>query len=154
MMAELDFAGALATATIGIVSGFTGAVLKGALDRRTKLDDELMRERRSAYQVLWAKTQVLPKWPRATSVSRSRLHAFSEELRDWYFVTGGMYLSETSRARYGDVQEAIEAVISAAGSDAVPIADSDYDRIQQACSALRTELTRDLLSRRQTSAWI
>jgi hypothetical protein len=65
-----------------------------------------------------------------------------------------MYLSRDARERYGAMQQAIAEVLEArrrGGTGArldEPLRDADYDLVLVRCSALRTELTDDLLSRR------
>ena len=68
-------------------------------------------------------------------------------LRSWYFGGGGMYLSQASRAKYSDVQNAIGLVVTRGNDRAAPVTDADYDTIRNAFSTLRTELTNDLQSR-------
>jgi hypothetical protein len=150
-----EITAALIAAVVGVVSGFVGAVLKAALDRRTKLDEDLLKERRTLYAELWQETKVLPKWPRASDVTYQDVAEFSAQLRDWYFLKGGMYLSSKARQSYGGVQDRIWSVLGTRGKDRdMPLLAEDYDAFQAACSAMRTELTRDLLSRRGAARWV
>src|SRR4051794_8281989 len=138
---------ALVPALIGAVVAFIGALYSNALERRTKIDESLRDKRIDLYQKLWAKTKLLPKWPRSSDVTYEQLFGLSEELRDWYFDEGGIYLSAKARAVYGDLQDAIGAVLQ--GHKSGPVSDLDYASVRAKCSALRTELTTDLLSRRR-----
>jgi hypothetical protein len=72
-------------------------------------------------------------------------------LKTWYFEKGGggIYLSRRSRKRYGAVQDALAAALTGDPKGNVP--DPVYETIRVKCSALRTEMTEDLLSRREGS---
>jgi hypothetical protein len=93
---------------------------------------------------------LLPKWPRATDVTYAKLHTLSEGLRDWYFLEGGIYLSEEARKAYGNVQENVCLTVQGKQDEQdKTISDAEYDKLVDCCSALRTELTRDLQSRKR-----
>ena len=135
------------SAIVGAVVSFVGALFNNLLGARTKVDESLRADRIKYYAPLWEKTALLPRWPRASDVTYARLHALSLELRDWYFAQGGMFLSETARKAYGDLQHVLTGVGDASRNEL--LAGADYTRVLERCSALRTELTRDLLSRRR-----
>jgi len=119
---------------------------KSTLAMVTTVDTDLRERRITAYSELWKKTGTLPQWPRNRELTYQDLLNLTDELRKWYFETGGMYLSATARKAYGEVQESLTCVL--AKGNAGTVNDSDYDTIRSKCSTLRTELTRDLLSRR------
>jgi len=133
---------------IGVVTGFLGALLKSWLDSRLSLDTETRKERWTVYKVLWTSMKAVPKWPRDRELTNGKLIEFSGACRDWYFSTGGFYLSRPSQKAYGRMQQAITEVTSAKNT-AAKVEDPEYDRVQEACSALRTQLTKDLLSRQR-----
>ncbi len=116
------------------------------LELSADIDIHLREQRITVYTELWKKTELLPKWPRSHDVTYEKLDDFSKGLRDWYFQVGGMYLSEDARDSYIDLQETITDNLKAKRSG--NIIDDEYDRIRDKCSALRTELTNDILSRR------
>jgi hypothetical protein len=120
---------------------------KNTIAMTMTIDTDLRGRRITVYSELWKKTGDLPKWPRNQELTYQDLHNLSTELRKWYFETGGMYLSEGARVAYGEVQKSLTSVL-AKGQDGKVI-DSDYDTIRGKCSTLRTELTDDLLSRRE-----
>ncbi|HEU0236990.1 MAG TPA: hypothetical protein VFR14_11180 [Candidatus Limnocylindrales bacterium] len=89
-------------------------------------------------------------------------------MRDWYFGTapetalatpedgdktrpGGMYLSTKSREKYNDFQTVIQQVAQTVEGRTAddPISRDTYDQLQKRVSALRAEITEDLLSRRR-----
>lgn len=120
---------------------------KSTLAMASTVDTDLRGRRITVYAELWKKTGTLPQWPRNRELVYEDLRALTDELRKWYFATGGMYLSTTARKAYGEVQEALTSVL--ANKQAGKVSDADYDSVRGKCSALRSELTRDLLSRRE-----
>ncbi|MEJ8849768.1 hypothetical protein [Variovorax rhizosphaerae] len=121
-----------------------------ALTLASTVDTELRTQRRAAYILLWSLTGKLPQWPRNDELQYSDLRKLSGDLRDWYFQTGGIYLSESARKVYGTAQERIHAVLAEGRTG--PVGKAHYETLRKACSALRTELTEDLLSRRESPA--
>jgi hypothetical protein len=144
---------ALVSAGIAIVSGFISASLSTWLQGRAQVSTELREARTKLYPVLWRHTELVSRWPwtDATFADLERLHL---TLRDWYYDGhGGLYLSENSRERYGDVQELLAAHVRGAEAASAQLPDSVYDAIATTCSSLRSALTEDLESRRQSSLW-
>jgi hypothetical protein len=133
---------------IGTAAGFLGAILKDIFAARMKTDEELRDLRTPPYQELWKLTEALPKWPRAP-LTYADLRTFSEHLKTWYFEKGGIYLSRRSHKRYSAVQDALADSLRTGRDGDVP--DEVYEAVRVKCSALRTEMTQDLLSRREGS---
>lgn len=103
-------------------------------------------ERIAVYRRLWELTRVLPKWPRAKNVAYAELRAFSEALRDWYFVGGGgLFLSRPAHGAYSSVQNTLQAILGKRVSG--PIAAEHYDEVREVCSALRSQLAKDIGAR-------
>jgi hypothetical protein len=120
---------------------------KKAVDLSTQIDIHLREQRITVYGTLWKETKILPRWPRATDVTYADILGFSEKLRSWFFIEqGGMWLSTVTRQAYGNLQETIWKILPQ--RPAGPITEEDYDAILAKCSALRAELTTDLVSRR------
>jgi|RhiMetdeSRZDD1v2_1073273.scaffolds.fasta_scaffold00248_16 hypothetical protein len=112
------------------------------------IDVDLRVRRIDVYQELWSCTSLLPKWPKASGVTYQQLLAFSQTLRDWYFMKGGMYLSRSTHDKaYSPLQDALAEVLKSNSSGA--ISDEHYERIRRACSTLRTALAGDIESRRE-----
>ncbi len=141
-----DMETAAISAIIGAIVSYVGAVLQNMLAVRTKVDEALLKTREDLYKPVWDRMRLLPKWPRRNKVTYEQLTAFSESLRDWYFDGGGMYLSGGAQKKYANLQDTIAAVLRRQMSG--DVSDKDYDDIRDRCSALRTEMTKDLLSRR------
>jgi hypothetical protein len=120
--------------------------LTSVLSRRAAVDDDLRSRREQPYARLWALTKLIARSPR-TPVAWHEITTLNSDLRVWYYDDGGgMYLSQTALTAYVDLRALLsEAVDRHRHCDRVD--DATYDRIQAACSALRGELTRDVLSR-------
>ena len=97
---------------------------------------------------LWKTTALLPKWPRDTSVTYERLQDFSLALRTWYYETGGMYLSHSTRKQaYSPLQDTLQGLVESNRTG--PLSEQDYDAVRARCSSLRTALAGDIESRRE-----
>lgn len=146
----------LLIALVGIAGTVLGAVVNGALATRAKINEEMRQLRLTSYPLLWQLTSSFSRWPRMTN-TYSDLEEFHRSFRSWYYETGGLHLSENSRARYGEVQELMATHLGAPEGQPMPaqpsgpIPDPVYSGLLEACSALRTALTEDLESRRQRS---
>lgn len=142
--------------TTTLISSLMGAgvaaislLISNALNFRVRIDENLREKRLAVYKTLWEKTKILPKWPKNPDVTYENLHKFSGELRDWYFDEGGIYLTAESRKAYEVVQDKLSEVVGD-HQDITIISEGDYESIRVSCSSLRTELTRDLQSRKRT----
>jgi hypothetical protein len=132
-------------ALVGAAVSFAGALITSAVAARSRIDDQLRSTRIHVYKPLWRATKRLPKWPRATGVTRGDMYQLSVELRDWYFDMAGMYLSNRSMRAYRELQGEITLV--AKPDDKTALTDLEYDKVRDACSHMRSELTADLVSR-------
>ena len=94
----------VATATIT----YFGTVLKMRKDLEAKYDISLRDQRITVYAELWKCLQPLAKYSRPEPVTYEKVENLSKDLRKWYFEVGGLFLSETTRDRYFDLQEAIK----------------------------------------------
>jgi hypothetical protein len=110
------------------------------------VDTDLRQRRFDAYQKLWQMTEIFPLYPIRSQVRYGDLLPFAEELRDWYFKVGGILMSKDTRDTYFKAQNELKGHIAKNRSDIIE--DEVYEHIRMACSRLRTELTDDLLSRR------
>ncbi len=124
------------------------ARFKANLEIAEQIDVHLREKRIPVYEAIWKTMDVLPKWPRAENVSYEKILKFSQDLRDWYFHTGGMYLSSHSKVAYVALQDTIWTILPHPSQGA--LSGEHYDQIRESCSKLRDELTIDLQSRRPT----
>lgn len=114
---------------------------------RGEVDLDLRKRRIDAYTKIWKETAILPAWPRDPKVTYAHLDKFSAELKQWYFETGGIFLSyNTHHKGYIPLQEAIEML--SAKEKKSPLDKNDYEAIRKKCSKLRSLLTQDIQSRR------
>jgi hypothetical protein len=108
----------LVPAIIGLIAGFFGAVGKGWLDRRTRIDEGLLAKRTELYFDLLRLTGNIPKYPRNREFSYRDAYQLSVELRNWYFVkSGGLYMSAETQRRYLDLQNALNGLAYPACKD-------------------------------------
>ena len=124
---------------------------KSASAFTSEIDIDLRTKRIGVYSLLWEKTGLLPMWPRNTGLEYEHLDKLTREFRDWYFAQGGMYLSETARDAYFEVQKNMTSILES--NPKGHVSDEHYTGIRQRCSALRTELTNDILTRREAPAF-
>ena len=118
------------------------------------VDTELRSLRIKSYSQLWRTTRALPRWPIDEAFTYAKLLAYSEDLRNWYFgnegeAPGGMLLTEDAAVAYRRLQGRITEALKPADHTR-RLDPAEYESIRGLASALRTELTRDLLSRRET----
>jgi hypothetical protein len=136
--------GALATLMIGTI----GAVLGAALTSRAKIDEGLRDSRLKVYPQLWEHTATASRWPRNT-LSITQLSEFHNALRDWYYKSGGLFLSERARELYGNLQELNDWMLQSREHEGTtPITEAEYAGLREVCSSLRTALTLDLQTRK------
>jgi len=147
LSSTLGAVGAVAGA-IGAVAGVLGKVI---FDRSKRADETIHVKRLEVYPLLWKTTEILPLWPRSATVTCEKLQGFCENLRDWYFKVGGMFLSERSRNAYGRLQQELTDVLKSQPQEPLLPTGELYERLRHRCSTLRTELTEDLSSRRRFS---
>jgi hypothetical protein len=144
-------------AWLAIISGLLGlltagflALLNAWISARAGVDEVLRSQRLTFYPRLWTITEAVSRWPRVT-VTRGSLDELHHDLRSWYYASGGLFLSESARARYGNAQELIEALLTHAGDPADALVSDEHTALMDTASALRTALTQDLDTRRRKS---
>ena len=81
----------------GIVLTYVGAIVKFRRDLQSKYDIDLRNKRIKAYKLLWQLLEPLAYYSPATLVTYGIIQEMSEKMREWYYKTGGMFLSESSR---------------------------------------------------------
>ena len=141
------------SALVGALVAYIGAVLKNIIDTRSKLDDTLFKLRNETYSKLWEETKLVPMWPKRDDIKYSDIKVYSNKLNTWYYEIGGIYMSRKAQKAYVDLQRKIWSILEPEEPqqklDEQQIIDKKtYKAIHLSGSALRTELTNDLLSRR------
>ncbi len=153
------------SAAAGAAAGFLGKVL---LDRFTlankrdvDVDTDMRKRRLDVYPELWRATSLLPKWPRNQNVTYEQLAELQNALRNWYFNTGGIFLSRsTFDEAYMPLQDKLTEITITRRHGPLPtvneVIDGErdvYEEVRKACSKLRSALTRDVQSRREVPLW-
>lgn len=139
------------SAIVGAVVAFVGAYTQKIIDARGVISQEVRNERQAVYQTLWKNTELLPMFPKNSTATYRQLHNLTRTCRDWYFREGGIYLSEEAQRAYRTAQKIMCDAVNAKPTELdTPLSDADYESSRSALSALRTELTKDLASRKRT----
>ena len=142
---------ALVTAVLAVLTAAILALVNSWISARAGVDEELRAQRLKVYPTLWQDTKAVSRWPRSV-LTRTALEQLHQTLRTWYYTEGGLFLSESARARYGDVQELIAALLGQGGG--LPehvLGENGYADLMVTTSALRTALAEDLDTRRRKS---
>jgi hypothetical protein len=134
------------------VLGLTLALVNSWISARAGIDETLRAQRLEleVYPALWSDTKGVSRWPRV-DVSRGSLEELHKTLRSWYYAKGGLFLSESARARYGEVQKLIDALLTHKGDPDCLLSEKAYTDLMETASAMRTALTQDLNTRRRQS---
>ena len=141
---------AIITGLLGLLTAGFLALLNAWISARAGVDENLRSQRLELYPELWSATAAVSRWPRV-DVTRGSLDELHRALRSWYYAKGGLFLSESARARYGDVQELIATLLTHTGDPADALVPDGYAALMSTASALRTALTEDLDTRRRKS---
>jgi hypothetical protein len=109
----------------------------------------LRAERIGSYKELWALLEPLAKYARPKPFTREVAQKLSEDLRTWYFHTGGIYLSENSRKPYFALQDALHQIANTrdTAQPTAALPDKDFERVRRQGSDLRAALAEDLGTR-------
>jgi hypothetical protein len=142
----------LLTSIGAILVAAVGAVIGAAINSRAKIDEGLREQRLQVYPPLWAHTSIVSRWPRTNATWRD-LAAVHGMLRQWYYGSGGLFMSERSRDLYGDVQGLMDLLVAYREDSAEQMTRDEYEYLMDRCSALRTALTQDLETRSSRPMW-
>ena len=102
----------------GLVSGLISAVItffvtraKVRLDLTAEYDRKLRSERLDAYRELFKRMKPLARYSAEKPLTYKIIKETSEDLRDWYFDVGGVYLSKDSREPYFELKTLMQKII-------------------------------------------
>jgi hypothetical protein len=133
------------TAVVTAVLAVAGTYLTTRRDLQLKFDESLRDLRIGAYKELWEHLGKLAKYGRPETLSKSQAQTLRDSLRTWYFHTGGLVLSSSTRQDYFTMLDGLELVI---GRRENIISDQDDEFLRILGSRLRTAMTRDVGTRR------
>ncbi len=140
---------ALISGILGFLASTVTMFLKFRKDLEAKYDLDLRARRIVAYKELWKHLQPLAKYSPPGPVTHQTLQNLSENLRQWYFEEGGLFLSESSRDSYFALQDEIRGLFRNSDQlEGKPLAEPIYELVRSKSSALRTALTRDVGTRK------
>lgn len=105
------------SAVIGALAGAFAAAYKSRKELESLYDIELRRRRIDAYVQLWKPLEPLARWSPPRPLTYHSLAQLSRALRSWYFSSGGLFLSRTTRAPYFNLQEALTRLGERAPAD-------------------------------------
>ncbi|HYN52787.1 MAG TPA: hypothetical protein VES62_17850 [Thermoleophilaceae bacterium] len=136
------------SAVIGALAGAFAAAYKSRKELESLYDIELRRRRIDAYVQLWKLLEPLARWSPPRPLTYHSLAQLSRALRSWYFSSGGLFLSRTTRAPYFNLQEALTRLGERAPADKNAQPEVDTVKILRAlASRLRTFSTEDVATR-------
>ena len=133
--------------TVAVTAYVTAA--KVCRDLESAYDISLRTDRLATYRELWAALQPLAKYARPGPVTYRVLGSLIDELRRWYFHTGGIFLSSGARAAYFALMDELREVLAKAPND--PSRELDFAAFQmlrELGSDLRTAMVEDVQTRR------
>ena len=112
---------AIIGALAGVVGTYLGAILKVRKDLEFEYDKSLREKRIVAYQALWKLTGAFPRYAIEKPTTYGDLRKLTASLRDWYFETGGVFLTDASRDAYFALQKALTPLTTGAEPDAAEL---------------------------------
>jgi hypothetical protein len=74
-------------------------------------DKNLRDHRITSYKKLWGLLKPLAKYPEPGLLNQSSIRQLAVALREWYFDDGGLFLSESAREDYFNLQDALKIVL-------------------------------------------
>lgn len=149
-MGIMDWA-ALLAALIGVLAGgvvtyvTTRSQLK--IEAANSFDKSLRELRLPHYRQLFHISRALPRsWRGDVPPDRAKLQAIREEFHCWYFneQASGMFLSESARQAYFQLQNGLERAANPEGHHDGHITEAESVSLRKLGSDLRHELTADL----------
>ena len=146
------FAG-LISGTITAVITYLATVSKVRLDLTVEYDKELHNERLRVYKLLWPKLKPIARYSRENPITYQVIKDTSEQMRDWYYDTGGIYLSAKSRGPYFSLKEMMQKMIDEIEDKNLDFNKKVKERLEpmmDAARKLRASLSSDIGSRRKS----
>jgi hypothetical protein len=96
--------------------------------------------------------RLLARYDRPEPLSPKTLGRLSVEMMEWYFQTGGLYLSEETRSGYFDLKKTIRKILDNPKYQPDDVLDpEDSQNVLDKGSLLRARLTQDVGTRRSSA---
>lgn len=112
------------------------------------IDSEIRKLRTAAYLELWKLLKALARYDLPQPLSVVVLNDLTVAMRNWYFDSGGLFLSENSREPYFELKELIRQMIGQPRQQVdAALSNDEVGQIMAAASKLRASLARDLGTR-------
>lgn len=138
------------SAIITAVVTYLATVVKIRRELEATYDRDLRDKRIAVYKELWKQLEPLAKYGRSRQFSLEVARDLTQNLRNWYFETGGLFLSDRTRDAYFSVQEALKLVCEDnLLGESQPIDGMRFEAIRKMGSALRTQMTLDVGTRKR-----
>ena len=143
-------AGLVSGAITSVITYFATAA-KIRLELAVEYDKELRKDRLCAYLKLWPKLKPLARYSPPEPVSHQLVKRTSEDLRDWYFDIGGVYLSRESRGPYFQLKKMMQSIIDdpAMEKQVGPLPPELVRTLHDQASKLREVLSDDVGTRQE-----
>jgi len=142
---------ALASAKFGGLLAYLTMSVKVRKDLVAKYDMDLRNRRIEVYQELWKYLQPLAMYSRSKLFSKAVALQLHNDLRTWYFEVGGIFLSESTRDSYFNLQEKLREIEEnqeiSDDNNEIP----DFESLRKLGSTLRTAMARDVGTRSKGS---
>jgi hypothetical protein len=127
------------------------AILKLRKDLEAKYDIDLRDKRIDVYKELWKRLQPLARYSPPAPVTYKKVQELLVDLRAWYFETGGLFLSISSRDAYFALMDKLEEVLNSnTGQLDVALSHDIHVKLRQKSSTLRTHLAKDVGTRQDS----
>jgi hypothetical protein len=111
--------------------------------QRRSDDPEIVKARRLAYEELYRILKPFARYDLPEPVQAETLRRVTTAMRDWYFDSGGLYLTDACREPYFALKEAIKVVLDRSTASE-QIGHQDFDLLLEAASRLRAAMRDDL----------
>jgi hypothetical protein len=112
------------------------------------IDPEIRKLRTAAYLELWRLLKSLARYDLPQPLTLVVLNELSIAMRNWYFDSGGLFLSENSRAPYFELKELIRQTVGQPREQVeIALSNDEIGQIIAIASRLRASLAQDLGTR-------
>jgi hypothetical protein len=137
----------IVSALIGALTGILTTSWKTRKDLESAYDIELRKHRIEAYGALWKLLQPLAFYSPPGALTYEGVRKLSEELRRWYYETGGLFLSERTREPYFELQRALTGLSVGLQDEETVTNEQIVEIVKALASRLRTTSTQDIETR-------